>query len=83
MWKAICNGHKMICTDWEMGESYRQWRGRYGDNWEAAFRQRYETEMIEKFDTHFYVGNLHQRPNAWIVVGLFYPPHQKMNDLFA
>jgi hypothetical protein len=39
--------------------------------------------MIEKFDTHFYVGNLHQRPNAWIVVGLFYPPHQKMSDLFS
>jgi hypothetical protein len=81
--KLFCNGHKMICTDWEMGESCRQWRAKYDDNWEAAFRQRYETEMIEKFDTHFYVGNLHQRPNAWIVVGLFYPPHQQMGDLFS
>jgi hypothetical protein len=49
----------------------------------AAFRQCYETEMIDRFDTHFYVGNLHQFPNAWIVIGLFYPPPQNMNDLFS
>jgi hypothetical protein len=38
--------------------------------------------MIEKNDTHFYVGNLHQFPNAWIVIGLFYPPHQATKDMF-
>jgi hypothetical protein len=80
--KLFCSGHKMICTDWEMGQSYRQWTRQYGNRWEQAFRQKYETEMIEKNDTHFYVGNLHQFPNAWIVVGLFYPPYQAMNDLF-
>ena len=46
----------------------------YGDNWEAAFRQKYETEMREKFDTHFYVGTINQHPKEWIIVGLFYPP---------
>jgi hypothetical protein len=81
--KVFCTGHRMTCTDWEMGQSYRSWRRQYRDNWEQVFRQRYETEMIEKFDTHFFVGNLHQYPNAWIVVGLFYPPQQKMNDLFS
>lgn len=80
--KTFCNGHKMICTDWEMGQAYRQWRRSYGDKWETAFRQRFETEMIDKFDTHFYVGNLHQRPNAWIVIGLFYPPKTQTWDLF-
>ncbi len=29
--------------------------------------------MIEKNDTHFYVGTLHHHPNIWIIVGLFYP----------
>ncbi len=79
-----CGGHECACTDWEMGESYRKWRKTYGDNWERAFRNRYEGEMIEKFDTHFFVGNLHQFPNAWIIVGLFYPPKQKQStpDLF-
>jgi hypothetical protein len=28
------------------------------------------------------LGNLHQFPNAWIVIGLFYPPHQTTRDLF-
>src|SRR5689334_5931600 len=78
-----CRGHKMSCTDWEIGQSYRQWRRDYGRDWEAAFRNRYEREMIEKFDTHFFVGNLHQHPGTWIVVGLFYPPkRQPVPDLF-
>jgi hypothetical protein len=48
----------------------------YGDDWEVKFR---ETEMIEKNDTHF---NLHQFPNAWIVIGLFYPQHETTRDMF-
>ena len=71
---AACPGHACTCTDWELGQSYRKWKRQYGDQWEDAFRLRYETEMRDKFDTHFFVGNLHQYPNAWIVVGLFYPP---------
>jgi hypothetical protein len=69
-----CIGHKIICTDWEMYESYRRWRNEYGDKWEEKFRQRYETEMITKYDTHFYMGTVHQHPHVWIIVGLYYPP---------
>ena len=79
--EPTCKGHTMICTDWEMGESWRKWRTQYGDDWEAKFRQRYETEMIEKNDTHFYVGTVHQHPGTWIIVGLFYPP-KTSGDLF-
>jgi hypothetical protein len=43
-----CRGHSLMCTDWEMSESYRQWRSDYGDGWEEKFRQRYETDMIQK-----------------------------------
>jgi hypothetical protein len=77
-----CTGHKIICTDWEMGESYRKWRDDYGDEWEPKFRARYETEMIHKYDTHFYVGTVHQHPHTWIIVGLFYPPHPGTRSLF-
>jgi hypothetical protein len=69
-----CTGHKIICTDWEMGQSYRSWKAQYGNQWEQKFRQRYETEMIQKNDTHFYVGTVHAHPHVWIIVGLFYPP---------
>lgn len=77
-----CTSHTMICTDWEMGESWRKWSKDYGDDWESKFRQRYETEMIERNDTHFYVGTVHQHPHTWIVVGLFYPPKDKVMPLF-
>ena len=80
---AACRGHDMTCFDWEMGQSYRRWRKEYGNKWEEKFRQRYEREMIEKYDTHFYVGTMHQHPATWIIVGLFYPPRQTMGDLFG
>jgi hypothetical protein len=69
-----CSGHTMTCTDWEMAEAWRSWRLQYGDGWEEKFRQRFEREMIEKYDTHFFVGTVHQHPGTWIIVGLFYPP---------
>jgi len=77
-----CNGHKMFCSDWEMGESFRKWKAEYGDKWESKFRQRYETEMIQKYDTHFYVGTVAKYPATWIIVGLFYPPHATDGSLF-
>lgn len=46
--EVTCSGHKMICTDWEMGQSWRAWKTKYRDQWEVKFRQRYETEMIER-----------------------------------
>ena len=44
-----CNGHNMSCTDWEMGESWRSWKDKYGDNWQEKFRQKYETEMMRSW----------------------------------
>jgi hypothetical protein len=65
------------------GKAYRAWRSEYGDDrWAAKFLQRFETEMIKKNDTHFFVGTVHQHPGSWIIVGLFYPPKQAMPDLF-
>lgn len=78
-----CSGHRMICTDWEIDEAYRQWRRKYRKDWERYFREKFERDMIEKFDTHFYVGNLHQYPGSWIIVGLFYPPKPTTSDLFG
>lgn len=70
-----CRSHTLSCTDWEMSESYRQWVRKYGrEMWQEKFRQKYEKEMIEKYDTHFFVGTLAPHPNRWNVIGLFYPP---------
>lgn len=78
---AECSGHSTICTDWEMGASYRKWRATYGNQWEMVFRERYELDMINKYDTHFYVGTIHGHPHIWIIVGLFYPPKEKAGSL--
>ncbi len=77
-----CTGHSLSCTDWEIGESWRKWSRDYGIEWENKFRLRYETEMIEQNDTHFYVGTVHQHPGSWIIVGLFYPRKPKERSLF-
>jgi len=71
-----CPGHSLMCTDWEMSQSYRQWKSRYGQEWEEKFRQRYETEMIHENDTHFFVGTVASHPHRWIIVGLFYPKRE-------
>jgi hypothetical protein len=68
-----CPGHELMCTDWEMGESYRKWSKQYGPDWERYFKKKYETEMILANDTHFFVGTLHEHPGTWIIIGLFYP----------
>ena len=69
-----CCTHILSCTDWEMGAAYRAWRVKYGASWERKFRDRFETEMILEKDTHFFVGTMRTHPDAWIIVGLFYPP---------
>ena len=38
---SACKGHRMKCTDWEMGQSWRKWRTDYGKNWQEAFRETY------------------------------------------
>jgi hypothetical protein len=71
---ADCRGHKLVCIDWELGEAYRQWKQKYGTEWQWAIINRFETDMILKYDTYFFVGTVHGHPGAWIIVGLFYPP---------
>jgi len=79
---AACRGHALMCTDWEIGQAWRDWRDKYGDAWEEPFRQKFEIEMIEELDTHFYVGTVSTHPSRWIIVGLFYPPRPRTLPLF-
>lgn len=69
-----CRGHELMCTDWEIGVTYLQFKRKYGTDWEVKFREVFETRMILVNDTHFFVGTLSTHPSEWIIVGLFYPP---------
>jgi hypothetical protein len=71
----------MGCIDWELSQLYRKCVRSRGRGWDVPFRKRCE-ELITKKDLHFFVGNLHQYPNSWMVVGLFYPPPQTQGELF-
>jgi hypothetical protein len=68
-----CPTHRLSCADWEIGQAYRKWRQQYGAKWEDALRKKFEQEMIERFDTHFFVGTIKSHPHVWIIVGLFFP----------
>ena len=69
-----CNGHTQKIVDWEIYQSYRNWRERYGSgDWQEKLGERYELEMQNKNDTHFFVGTMRAHPKSWIVIGLFYP----------
>lgn len=78
-----CNSHTLMCADWEMAESWRRWRSKYGDKWEEKFREKYERQLVEACDLHFYVGTVHRYPATWIIVGLFYPPKSAQSGLFG
>jgi hypothetical protein len=80
---SSCTGHELSCTDWEMSESWRQWKTKYGNKWEEAFRAKYEKEMLEEKDLHFFVGTVNAHPQEWIIVGLFYPPKFAELPLFG
>jgi len=71
--EQTCKGHHLSCADWEMGQAYRSWRQKYGGQWEEKFRQKFEHDIIEKYDTHLFVGTVSSHPASWIIVGLFYP----------
>lgn len=73
-----CKGHYTKVVDWEIYQSYRKWWAQYGpEGWEEKFRERYEQDMQEKNDTHFFMGTMRAHPKSWIVIGLFYPPKAK------
>jgi hypothetical protein len=72
--KSGCKGHRLSVVDWEIDQAYRSWKRKYGTQWEKYFRQRFEDEMISKFDTHFFAGTMRSHPDIWIIIGLFYPP---------
>lgn len=73
-----CPGHSQTIYDWEAYALYRTLRDKYG-----AGNEKIKADMRKKFlevicadmkDTYFFVGNMHYRPNNFIVLGAFWPP---------
>jgi hypothetical protein len=65
----------MGLRDWEAGESYRKFVRHYGkDGVEEKLRERWFDRMLtpEKA-VHCFVGNVAARPKTFLLLGLFYP----------
>jgi hypothetical protein len=71
-----CKTHTQSMIDWELAQSFRGWRERYDEpTLLEKLRQRFLDEMCgHTKDTIFFVGNQHQHPKGFLVLGVFWPP---------
>ncbi len=72
-----CAGHNQTIVDWELAESYRSWRERYGDGRLLLdkLRERWlDTMCGPGKDTAFIVGNQYRNHDGFLVLGVFWPP---------
>lgn len=68
-----CNGHLQSIVDWEIAQLFR--RVRHCGDWQDQIRSKWLTEMCsEGKETAFIVGNQHQAPLSFIVLGVWWPP---------
>jgi len=70
-----CRTHTQSIIDWEIAQFYR--RVRHFDDW----RDRMKAQWVDKLcgadrDTAFFVGNMHQHPGSFLILGLWWPPRQ-------
>lgn len=73
---SSCTGHHQTVIDWELAQSYRRWRDKYG---EGEVVERLKARWLDEMcgpskDTAFFVGNMHQHPESFLVLGVFWPP---------
>jgi hypothetical protein len=67
--------HEMMCEDWELYESVRSWKDRYGTDeavWDKIYEKFFDYFTKER-DLHFFVGT-HFRWGTWVIIGTYYPP---------
>lgn len=70
-----CRGHQQTLIDWESGQLARRNRSKGPDEMVRLHRQRFLDQMCgDARDTYFYVGNMHQHPRDFLVLGLWSPP---------
>ena len=76
--------HNAMITDWELGVLYLKEVDRLGDEYKAAesVRHKFFDELCgSDKDTRFFMGTTLPY-NAWIVLGVFWPPRDPQMKLF-
>lgn len=73
--EPTCRGHRQMLVDWESGQLAR----RNAHLGLAAMSTRHQTRFIDEMcgssrDPYFFIGNQHQHPAGYLVLGVFWPP---------
>jgi hypothetical protein len=73
-----CPGHEQSIVDWEVGQAYLGWTAYDEAQRLERIRRKWLGELCggDK-DVHFFVGNQHQHPTSFLVLGVYYPPKQQ------
>jgi hypothetical protein len=72
-----CRGHKQMLIDWELGECWRNTAGRPEDERVRLVREKWlDTVCGPRRDPHFFVGNQQAHPQAFLVLGVYWPPRR-------
>ncbi|PZS12690.1 MAG: hypothetical protein DLM60_21825 [Pseudonocardiales bacterium] len=72
-----CKGHTQSLIDWEAGEAARNWKqSGYAERElpERLRRKFFDQMCATDRDTYFFLGNQHQHPKGFLVLGVFWPP---------
>jgi len=73
--EAGCRGHSQSIIDWEIAQFYR--RVRHFEDWRERMRERWLDEVCgADRDTAFFVGNMHQHPGSFLILGVWWPPRR-------
>lgn len=74
-----CNGHQQTIVDWEAVALWR--RVRYQVGWQDLMRQKFVDELwAPTRASMLFVGNMEQRPWNFLVLGVFWPPAQDLQQ---
>jgi hypothetical protein len=74
-----CRTHTMSVIDWEIHQAFRNWKARYRSETDDQINERIRRQWMDDLcgpdkDTVFFVGNMHQHPASFLVLGVFWPP---------
>lgn len=78
-----CGGHRQKIIDWEIAQAWRSWRWQYGSEGAAdRVREKWLSQLCgpEK-DTVFFAGNQHRHPDSFLVLGVYWPPRRRSEDV--
>ena len=80
-----CRGHKLTIIDWELGALYLRLLEQHTEDesivLELVRRKFWRQLCAPSVETYFYVGNMWQYPDSWLVLGVFWPPTTQQRPL--